>query len=47
MKMSILTPDLSHSCLGRAYLLAKILQRRYDVEIIGPLFRDGLWETRW
>jgi len=44
MKISILTPDLSHNCLGRAYLLAKILQRRYEVEIVGPTFGDGIWE---
>jgi glycosyltransferase involved in cell wall biosynthesis len=44
MKISILSPDLSHNCLGRAYLLAKILQRRYEVEIVGPLFGDGIWE---
>lgn len=44
MKISILTPDLSHNCLGRAYLLARILQRRYAVEIIGPTFGDGIWE---
>jgi len=44
MKISILTPDLSHNCLGRAYLLADILQRHYEVEIIGPIFGDGIWE---
>jgi len=44
MKISILTPDLSHNCLGRAYLLAKILQRHYDVEIVGPMFGEGIWE---
>ena len=45
MLISILTPDLSHNCLGRAYLLAKILQKRYDVNIIGPSFREGIiWE---
>ena len=43
IKISILTPDLSHNCVGRAYLLAKMLKRRYDVEIIGPLFRDTIW----
>jgi glycosyltransferase involved in cell wall biosynthesis len=43
MRISILSPDLSHNCLGRAYLLAKILQRRYEVEIIGPVFGDGIW----
>ena len=44
MKISILSPDLSHNCLGRAYLLAKILQRRYDVEIVGPMFGEEIWE---
>ena len=43
MKISILTPDLSHNCLGRAYILAKVLQRRYDVEIVGPVFGNGIW----
>ena len=44
MKISVLSPDLSHNCLGRAYLLAKILQRHYEVEIVGPTFGDGIWE---
>ncbi|GAI86618.1 unnamed protein product [marine sediment metagenome] len=44
MKISILTPDLSSNNLGRAYILAKILQRRYDVEIVGPMFGEGIWE---
>jgi len=43
MKISILSPDLSQNCLGRAYLLAKILQRHYDVEIVGPMFGDEIW----
>jgi len=43
MKISLLTPDVSHNCLGRAYVLAKILQRRHDVEIVGPMFGDGVW----
>ena len=44
MKISILTPDLSLNCLGRTYLLAKILQRHYEVEIVGPIFSEGIWE---
>lgn len=43
MKISILSPDLSNNCLGRAYLLAKILKRRYQVEIVGPIFGEGIW----
>jgi len=44
MKISILTPDFSHNCFGRAWLLAKVLQRHYDVEMIGPAFGDGIWK---
>jgi len=44
VKISILTPDISHNCLGRAYLLAKVLQRRYEVEIVGPAFQGKIWE---
>ena len=42
MKIPILSLDLSHNCLGRAYLLAKILPRPYEVEIIGPMFREDI-----
>lgn len=45
MKISILTPDLSSNCLVRAYLLAKILQRHYHVEIAGYVFGDGIWKA--
>jgi glycosyltransferase involved in cell wall biosynthesis len=44
MKISILNPDLSGNAVGRAYLLAKMLQREYEVEMIGPLMRGVLWE---
>lgn len=44
MKVLILSPDLSNNCLGRAYLLAKILQRHYEVEIAGPIFGKEIWE---
>lgn len=44
MKISILSPDLSHNCLGRSYLLAKVLKRRYEIEIIGPMFGEEIWE---
>lgn len=43
MKISILTPDISHNCLGRAYILAKALQKKFDVEIVGPVFGKGIW----
>jgi glycosyltransferase involved in cell wall biosynthesis len=44
VKISVLTPNLSNNCLGRAWLLAKILQRHYEVEIIGPMFGSSIWE---
>lgn len=40
MKISIISFDLSHNCLGRAYLLGKVLRRNYDVEIHGFVFAD-------
>ena len=43
MKISILVPDLSGNCLGRGYTLARMLQRRYEVEIVGPLFGKEIW----
>lgn len=43
MKISILTPNVSDNDLGRAHILAKVLQRRWPVEIIGPMFGDALW----
>jgi glycosyltransferase involved in cell wall biosynthesis len=43
MKISILTPDYSQNCLGRAWLLAKLLNGQYDVEIVGPAFARGIW----
>ena len=44
MKISLLCFDLSHNCLGRPYVLAQVLKRKYDVEIIGPAFRKGIWK---
>lgn len=43
MKVSILSYDLSHNCLGRAYVLAKMLSNHYEVEIIGPSLGNGIW----
>ena len=43
MKISLVTPNVSANCLGRAYILARVLERRHDVEIVGPEFGDGVW----
>jgi len=45
MKISLLSADLSSNCLGRTYLLAKVLQRNYEVEIIGPILGDKIWQV--
>ena len=44
MKISILTPDFSQNCFGRAWLLANILRKHYDIEIVGPKFGEGIWK---
>ena len=43
MKVTILTPDVSQNGLGRADCLARILQPRFQVTIVGPQFGDGVW----
>lgn len=42
MKISLLVPNLATNCMGRAHLLAGILKKRYEVELVGPLFEDNL-----
>jgi len=44
MKVSLLTPDFSENSTARAYIFAKVLDRHYDVEIIGPKFGNKIWE---
>ncbi len=43
MRVSILVSNMSGNCLGRAYLLGKILQRGHEVEILGPIFGKAIW----
>ena len=43
MRVSILVSDMSDNCLGRAYLLGKILRRKHKVEILGPIFGKAVW----
>lgn len=43
MKVSLVSFDLSDNSLGRTYVLAKVLQRKYDVEIVGPVFGQTIW----
>ncbi|MBI2166614.1 MAG: hypothetical protein HYU29_09515, partial [Chloroflexi bacterium] len=44
MRVSVITADASGNTLGRAYILAKVLQQRFDVEIAGPCLGEGVWE---
>jgi glycosyltransferase involved in cell wall biosynthesis len=44
MKISVLSHDLSHNCLGRAHVLARLLMPAHEVEIVGPALADGVWE---
>lgn len=41
--ISILSPNVSNNSLGRCFLLKEILERHFDVEIIGPAFETGVW----
>ena len=43
MKVSVLCFDVSSNSFGRAWLLAQALSKFYDVEIIGPSWKGGIW----
>jgi len=43
VKVSVLAADLSDNATGRADLLARLLASRYEVEVVGPQFGDGVW----
>jgi glycosyltransferase involved in cell wall biosynthesis len=43
MKISLLVSDFSRNCLGRVYILAKMLESKFEVEVIGPLFGQKIW----
>ena len=43
MKVSILTPDFSSNALGRAYLLAQLISKFCEVEIVGPAMDNYIW----
>lgn len=43
MKVSMLAADLSSNAMGRVLILARVLSRRHDVEVIGPTFGRPLW----
>ncbi|HET6262433.1 MAG TPA: glycosyltransferase family 1 protein, partial [Chloroflexia bacterium] len=44
MRITLLSSDLSSNGLVRAYLLAEILSRDFEVEIVGTTFGKGIWQ---
>jgi len=44
MKISILVHDLSSNSLVRTYPIAKVLERNYEIEIIGPVFGKEIFK---
>jgi len=43
VKISFVVSDFSENCLGRVYILAKMLESRFEVEVVGPLFGEKIW----
>ena len=44
MKISILVWDLSNNSMVRTYPIAKVLERHYQVEVLGPIFGSEIYE---
>src|SRR5260370_26133255 len=44
MKINVVCHDLSNNCLGRAHVLARLLARDHDVDIVGRMRGDHLWQ---
>lgn len=42
--MSIMCHDLSNNALGRAWVLARLSQDDYEVELVGPALTGKVWE---
>lgn len=43
--VSIVASDLSYNTVGRAYMIGKCLETEFDVEVIGPKYKDDeVWE---
>lgn len=43
VRITVLSPDLSTNCLGRALVLAEILAQDHQVAVLGSRFGSGLW----
>lgn len=42
-RVTVLSHDVSHNCLGRADVLARLLAGRFDVQIVGPALGGRVW----
>src|SRR5688572_19805537 len=40
LTISILASDLSDSCLGRVFPVAKVLEQQHTIQVIGPLLLE-------
>lgn len=45
MKISIVVWNLSAHSIVRTYPIAKVLERHYDIEVIGPVFEQGVYDA--
>jgi glycosyltransferase involved in cell wall biosynthesis len=43
VRVSVLSHDLSSNALGRAHVLAELLNRNFDVEVAGPQLNGNIW----
>ncbi|MBA3891836.1 MAG: glycosyltransferase [Gemmatimonadaceae bacterium] len=43
MKITVICPDVSDNSLGRALLLADMLGRHHEVELVGTMLGAGVW----
>jgi glycosyltransferase involved in cell wall biosynthesis len=43
MRITLIASDVSGNALGRTALLAEILRREFDVEVLGTAFGEGIW----
>lgn len=44
VRVAIICPDVSSNALGRAYVLGRMLQPMYEVEILGIGLGDAIWK---
>lgn len=42
-RVTLVSWDLSHNCLGRAHVLADLLEPNYDVVVVGTMHGEGIW----